>query len=185
MLWVFGYGSLVSPPSMARTLERDIDKDAGWRTAHLVGFGRRWNYGSLTLRGNWRHGDDLVEDGVVISLGLVEAGGESCNGVAVRVTTAELGRLDWRERDYERTDITEQVTTEAGTVDGRIFTYVPRPSAIARYEDARDAGRGAVRRTYWNLVHDAFADLGSHHLDHLAAHTPAPDVPIVDVTLRR
>ena len=181
--WVFGYGSLVAPESMARTLERPVDPTNGWRVARLVGFGRRWNYGSMVLRGNWHHDGAHVRDGQVVSLGLAASPAEWCNGTVVLVDDDELARLDWRERDYERTDVTDLVSVEGDAPAGPVVTYVPRPSAIERYEAGRDAGRAAVRREYWDLVHDAFARLGDHHLAHLVDHTPPPDVPVVDVTL--
>ena len=184
-LWVFGYGSLVSPASMARTLDRPVEIDDGWQIARLVGFGRRWNKGSLRLRGTWHHAGRRVDDGIPISLGVVEADGESCNGVAVRLRADEIASLDWRERDYVRTDVTDRITGAAGTIEGTVVTYVPREAAVARYEDARDTGRGAVRRDYWDLVHAAFAELGPDHLDQLTATTPAPDVPIADITIVR
>ena len=198
--WVFGYGSLVSPASLAPTLGRSGPDDIRAVPAELIGFGRRWNYGSLTLRGSWRH-DDVLVSGIVISLGLESAEAETCNGVLVQVTDDELARLDWRERDYERTDVTEQiglghggsderavvadhaVVAEHAVVDGRIVTYVPRPSAVDRYLAARDDGRAAVRLAYWDLVHDAFSGLGRSALDRFTSHTPAPDVPIADVHL--
>jgi len=179
--WVFGYGSLVSPSSLASTIGRDVAPD-DVVVAHLDGYGRRWNYGSLHLRGDWRHDDVDVRQGVVISLGLVLATGERCNGVAVRVTDDELAQLDWRERDYERTDATDLIEADFTGPRGRVVTYVPRPSAIERYEAARDERRAAIRRTYWDLVGRAFADLGAHHSAFYAT-TPAPDVPVVDISL--
>ena len=89
--WVFGYGSLVSPASLASTIGRQVAPD-DVAAAHLHGYGRRWNYGSLHLRGDWHHDGIDVDQGVVISLGLVDADGEHCNGVAVRVTAEELAR---------------------------------------------------------------------------------------------
>ncbi len=61
------------------------------------------------------------------------------------------------------------------------MTYVPRPSAVERYE-ARDGQRAGIRQSYWELVSEAFGELGDDHLDRYAA-TPAPDVPVVDMTL--
>ncbi len=177
--WVFGYGSLVSPTSLASTIGRQVAPD-DMIAVHLHGYGRRWNYGSLHLRGDWRHGDVDVHQGVVISLGLVQAEGEHCNGVAVRVTEEELARLDWRERDYERTDVTDRIDTDLAGLP--IVTYVPRPSAVERYEAARDDRRAAIRRSYWDLVDQAFAALGDHHSTIYAA-TPAPDVPVLEMTL--
>ena len=60
--WVFGYGSLVSSASMATTIGRPVP-DADIVVAHLDGYGRRWNYGSLHLRGDWRHDRTSVTQG--------------------------------------------------------------------------------------------------------------------------
>jgi hypothetical protein len=62
------------------------------------------------------------------------------------------------------------------------MTYVPRPSAIERYEAARDRRQAGIRRSYWELVSAAFGDLGGDHLDRYEA-TPSPDVPVVDMAL--
>lgn len=179
--WVFGYGSLVSPASMATTIGRTV-APGDTAIAHLDGYGRRWNYGSLHLRGDWHHDGVSVEQGLVVSLGLVTADGETCNGVIVRVTADELAQLDWRERDYERTDVSDLIRLDDERRPGRVMTYVPRPSAIERYETARDGGRAGIRQSYWELVNAAFGELGGDHLDRYAA-TPAPDVPVVDMTL--
>lgn len=179
--WVFGYGSLVSPTSLATTIGREVSP-ADVVIAHLDGFGRRWNYGSLHLRGDWHHDGARISQGLVVSLGLVAATDESCNGVIVRVSDDELAALDWRERDYQRTDVTDLVRRDdEGRVE-RVVTYVPRPSAVERYEAARDRGSAGIRRSYWELVEQAFHALGGDHGVRYAA-TPAPDVPVVDMTL--
>jgi dephospho-CoA kinase len=178
-LWVFGYGSLVAPASMARTIRREVKPHDGWLAAHLHGFGRRWNYGSPHQRGDWHGPHGRVDAGVVVCLGLEAATDEHCNGVVIRVSDDELAALDWRERDYHRTEVTEHVSSEAGTMQGRVVTYVPRASAIDRYARARDERRAAVRRSYADLVERAFRSLGPRHLRGYS-RTPAPDVPVMD-----
>jgi cation transport regulator ChaC len=179
--WVFGYGSLVAPSSVARTVGRPVGRADGFAAARLHGFGRRWNYGSLRQRADWHGPHGFVEQGIVVSLGLEPGDGEVCNGAVVRVTDDELALLDWRESDYERTDVTERVVVDDDGVSiDRIVTYVPRPSAVDRYRTARDELRAAIRHSYVRLVDDAFAALGGHHLDEYRAGTPAPDVPVVD-----
>lgn len=179
-VWVFGYGSLVSPESMTRTIERRVQRDDGFRSAFLNGYGRRWNYGSMRQRGDWHGPFGEVRDGIVVSLGLEAAGHERTNGAIVRVSGDELARLDWRESDYEQTDVTDLIDVEHGAVDGRVVTYVPRASAIERYRTAHRDRRAAVRRSYVDLVRAAFEKLGDHHLDEYVAGTPDPDVPVVD-----
>ncbi|MBG7604271.1 MAG: gamma-glutamylcyclotransferase [Actinobacteria bacterium] len=180
--WVFGYGSLVSPSSMATTIGRTVDSTTDVAVAHLDGYGRRWNYGSLHKRGDWHDGEVEITGGLVVSLGLEADATESCNGVAVRVTADELAQLDWRERDYERTDVTDQIRLEGPVISGRIVTYVPRTSAVDRYEQARDDGRAAIERRYWDLVHGAFNELGAGHREHFSK-TPDPDIPVVDILI--
>jgi cation transport regulator ChaC len=178
--WVFGYGSLVSPASLARTIGRHPDPGT-LLPAVLEGFGRRWNYGSLHQRGSWTGPDGAVDEGVVVCLGLQAGTHERCNGVVVGVTDDEIELLDWRERDYDRVDVTKAVAVDGSVLDGRIVTYVPRRSAIDRYESARDTGRAAIRRSYHQLVDRAFASLGRQHHESYRAATPSPDVPIVDM----
>ncbi len=178
--WVFGYGSLVAPRSVARTIGRPVGRHDGFAAARLEGFGRRWNYGSLHQRGDWHGPHGYVECGVVVSLGLQASLGEACNGAVVRVSDGELALLDWRERDYQRTDVTDRVVVEQVEFRGRVVTYVPRRSAVERYRAARDEFRAAIRHSYVALVDEAFAALGGGHLDEYRSGTPAPDVPVVD-----
>ena len=63
----------------------------------------------------------------------------------------------------------------------RVVTYVPRPSAIERYEAARDGGRAGIRSTYWGLVDAAFAVWGAEDLVRYRSSTPPPDVPVVAI----
>ncbi len=185
--WVFGYGSLVSPASAARTVERDVTDQV--MLAMLADYGRRWNYGSLHQRASWHSPRGPVVDGVVVCLGLEAAAGERCNGSIFPVTPDELARLDWRERDYDRVDVTDLIaltdpasgaSTPVATAPGRVVTYVPRTSAVERYRTARDAGRAAIKRTYHELVDGAFAAHGDVHVEQYRTSTPRPDVPIVD-----
>ncbi|MEM8620478.1 MAG: gamma-glutamylcyclotransferase family protein [Actinomycetota bacterium] len=182
--WVFGYGSLVSPESISRTIDRRPEFGVDVFVAHLDGYGRRWNYGSIVLRGDWSHNGANIEDGVVISLGVVAGEGERCNGVVFAVTADELAALDWRERDYRRVEVTAAVDHEApADLVREVVLYVPSPDSIARYEDARDAGRAAIRQTYWDLVHDGFNSLGDAH-GAMMRTTPLPDVPVVNIEMR-
>lgn len=185
--WVFGYGSLVSPASMARTIGRTAAPDE-IAVANLDDYGRRWNYGAGQIRCSWVHHGTAVDDGVMVALGLEANTHESVNGVAVSVDDDDLAGLDHRERNYDRTDVTDLIrfdepapgvatATPAGV---RVVTYVPRVSAIERYLAARDQHRAAIRQDYWDLVDDAFASLGERHLEQYRS-TPSPDVPVVQM----
>lgn len=182
--WVFGYGSLVSPASLARTIGRLAKLGRDVHPAMLRGYGRRWNYGLPISVGSWRRDDGTeVIDGTLVALGLEESPDEEVNGVIASLNASELADLDFRERDYDRVDVSELMDLDDGIdLDGLpVVTYVPRPSAVERYESARDAAVAGVRRTYWDLVDDAFGVLGEDQRRRYHETTPAPDVPIVDL----
>ena len=187
MTWIFGYGSLVSPSSLASTIGRTVSVGNGMHIAELAGYQRAWNYGSEVLRGDWI-GDDGTETigGLVVSLGIVAAPGDSINGVVFAVDDDELADLDWRERAYDRIDVTDRITlidqSASVQLDDPFAVYLPRPVSIARYEAHRDAGTAGIRRSYWDIVDAAFAELGAHHAEWYR-RTPPPDVPVVDITL--
>lgn len=179
--WVFGYGSLVSPSSLAATLGREVHPGAGWAEATLHGWGRRWNYGIGHVHGLWadEHGDEHRV--TIVALGIVAAAEERSGGIVVAVDADELARLDRRERHYDRVDVTGSIEVRGADGPGAgepVMTYVPREEAIGRYRRARDEGRAAVEQRYWDLVDGAFAALGPDRLERYRATTPAPDVPV-------
>ena len=187
--WVFGYGSLVEPSSLARTIGRVARLGDDMFPATLTGYGRRWNYGVGHVSGTWVRVDgSSVENGTIVALGLVESHDESVNGVLVSVTADELAEIARRERDYDRVDVADRVTTDpdgAMPEGSTVVTFVPRRSAVERYVDARDAGSAGIRDTYLDVVDAAFAALSDEQADIYRATTPSPDVPVVSVTSTR
>lgn len=183
--WVFGYGSLVSPTSFGATLGRSLVPGDDFFEAELTGFGRRWNYGVLHTEGTTSDDGGAERSWTIVALGLVAAADETVNGVVGWVDDAELVDLDRRERHYDRVDVTTSTTVRglAGT-PVEVVTYVPRQVAQEHYRRARDAGRAAVERRYWELVDGAFAALGARQRDRYHASTPSPDVPILELGRR-
>lgn len=184
-LWVFGYGSLVSPESFGRTLGRDMLPGIDFFEAELTGFGRRWNYGVMHSTGVWVDALGLEHDRTIVALGVVESASESVNGVVGWVDLDELTDLDRRERHYDRVDVAATTTVHTDhDIDGTITVYVPKPESIEHYERARDLGTAAVDQDYWNSVDAAFAALGSDRRQRYHTSTPHPDVPIVPLGRR-
>lgn len=180
---MFGYGSLVSPMSFGATLRRDLRAGVDMVEAEIVDYGRRWNYGVMHTPG-WTDEADGPKRWTIVALGVVPSAGESINGVVVRVGDDELARLDHRERNYDRVDVTGLATVRAEVrIDAPIVTYVPRPEARERYAAARDRGEAAIEQRYWDLVDGAFAALGDRQRARYHDTTPDPDIPVV--ALRR
>lgn len=184
-LWVFGYGSLVSPESFGRTLGRELRPGIDFFEAELTGFGRRWNYGVMHSVGVWTDDDGEEHERTIVALGVVESEAETVNGVVGYVELDELTELDRRERHYDRIDVVAATTVHTDhTIDGSIMVYVPKRDSIEHYERARDAGTAAVDERYWSLVDAAFAALGPDGHAQYHATTPRPDVPVVPLARR-
>lgn len=184
-VWIFGYGSLVSPESFGRTLGRPLAPGRDFFEAELAGYGRRWNYGVMHTQGVWTDPTGAEHDRTIVALGVVADAAESVNGVVGWVAAGELAPLDHRERVYDRVDVTESITT-ARTLpfDAPVQVYVPRAEAIEHYRSARDAGLAAVDHDYWTRVDTAFRALGGDQHARYHASTPPPDVPIVPLARR-
>ena len=182
-VWVFGYGSLVSPQSFGETLGRTLDFGTDVFAAELTGFGRRWNYGVMHVTGRRRDQLGADVEHTLVALGIVPAPGESVNGVVGWVSDDELGALDRRERHYDRVDVTAAVAVERAVerAVAPIMVYVPRAEAIEHYEASRRRGTAAIERRYWDLVDGAFAALGGDHHERYLRTTPAPDVPVLEL----
>ena len=184
-VWVFGYGSLVSPESLGGTLGRMPSRGIDFVPAEVQGWSRRWNYG-IALRPGAVTGPESDGLTAVVALGLITSPEEWMNGILALVSPDELDRLDARERNYDRVDVTEQVRVLHDSVRPRdihqAVVYVPRKDAISVYEHARTERSAAIERRYWDLVDNAFALLGPGQAERYRDTTPPPDVPILDIT---
>jgi hypothetical protein len=100
-LYVFGYGSLMNPKSLAHTIPGE---KVAMRT-HLKGYQRRLNV---------RYGDYLY-------LNLAPRQHMGVSGVLIPVTPEELEALKKREYMYECVDVTTQITD---TVDGIVYAFI-------------------------------------------------------------
>jgi hypothetical protein len=168
---VFGYGSLVAEPAVAR--------------ATLMGHRRVWGVAmdnAIAVPGYKLY---ALPDGTrpplaVAFLDLEEADGTAVEGALLAVDAAALEILDTRERRYERIDVTALIDPAPG---GPVWTYVGRAPGRARVA----AGRAgditvAIQRKYIELVEATFAGLGDDALARYRTSTEPPPFPILDLT---
>lgn len=98
-------------------------------------------------------------------------------GVALPVDQAALGALDLRERNYDRTDVTDLVEG----VEGRVWTYVGSQDGRRRLQRGRAAGTAVVSRDYVDKVHEGFKRLGGDHYDRFLGSSSLADLPAWDL----
>jgi cation transport regulator ChaC len=149
---IFGYGSLLSKPSMERTLGRLYDDEPAICT--VAGWRRSWDV-FLPNEGKF-----LDEQGrppeKIIYLNVRRAPGTQVNGVLYVVGATALAGFDGREWVYDRIDITEVL----GSVEvrgGSAWMYVGKPEFVVA---APQRPEYAVRQTYLDAVEQGLSDLG-------------------------
>lgn len=116
--WVFGYGSLVCPDSLSKTLERSTTPGFDVFPAVLKGFKRSWCVTSVSLGGR-------------VYLGIEKSSESPVLGVLIRAYTAneDLRKLDAREGLYHRVELNQDDLAPFGRWilprNARFLTYIP------------------------------------------------------------
>jgi gamma-glutamylcyclotransferase (GGCT)/AIG2-like uncharacterized protein YtfP len=177
--FVFGYGSLAA--------ELQVTPTRAFRSegfiAELMGYVRGWGVAMdnrLDLPGYKCYtASDGSRPAVFVSFLDVSPGEGATNGLCLPVDAAVLAALDRRERNYARVDVTDRVDVPAGA---RVWTYVGRPEARARFDGARAAGTAVIAADYVRAVRAAFTTLGAAELAVCAPSLEPGDLPVVNLT---
>jgi gamma-glutamylcyclotransferase (GGCT)/AIG2-like uncharacterized protein YtfP len=164
-MYVFGYASLVAAPDGV--------------PACLRGHRRVWGVAmdnAVAIPGYkvYELPDGTRPAAAVAFLDLERAGDAVVDGALLEVDDAGLARLDARERQYERVDVSAQIDG-GGVGDRPVWTYVGRAPGRARVAAGRAGGAEVVvQRAYVDLVEAAFAALGGQALERYRASTELP-----------
>jgi gamma-glutamylcyclotransferase (GGCT)/AIG2-like uncharacterized protein YtfP len=156
---VFAYGSLA--------------RDHGGRPARLRGVRRAWgvamdNRHVIPGYKVWLDPADGTRPPVhVVFLDLVPAARAAVAGVLLPVSRAALARLDARERNYARVDVTDRLEAGRLPTGARVWAYVGSAAGRARFRAGQAAGTAVVAGAYLDAVRSAFS-----------AAIPAPPVPV-------
>jgi cation transport regulator ChaC len=179
---VFGYGSLISPRSVAETLGREPD---ALIPARLEGWKRRWSL----LRDNLRSEKTFARESdgevppFVIGLNL-ERGGSgdehlAPNGALIGLTSGELERLDVRELRYNRVAVTEEVAARHSF--DVVFAYAAR----AQHFTPQPPEGAVAMAPYLRAIEAAFRELGDDQWQLFLETTGLPPVTVIEPVLVR
>jgi hypothetical protein len=172
MQFVFAYGSLAadlraSHPAVLRGRRR------GWGVAmdnrvDVPG------YKHYRLRA-----DGSRPEVFVAFLDLFEDAAAETHGICVPVDDeVQLPVIDHRERNYERIDVTGDVTPPGR---GTVWAYAGAAAGRHRLEQARADGAAVVSRDYLERTRAAFAALGPAALADFEASAAVGDLPVWDL----
>ncbi len=115
----------------------------------------------------------------VTFLNIVRDPSATVNGVLFEVDDSLLGRLDERERNYERIDVTAHTSSEKPS--GRVWVYVGSPAARERFELGARSDSAVISREYYDGVREDFACAGADALRRFDALTDPVPCPVLDL----
>jgi hypothetical protein len=152
MVVVFGYGSLVSPATIAELVGRPVTAGRDYLRARLTGWSRTWN----VCTDNTAGGPVVYEDPAdgtrppIQVLFLTIEPGTAVDGVLILMPDDGLPALDAREGNYRRISV---------DVDGfgPAWTYVAKPESATRARRGIAAGTARIRQQYLDSVVAAYA----------------------------
>ncbi len=185
---MFGYGSLVDPASLARTLGRDHWTPEDFPLARLEGYRRIWGVAMdnrVAIPGYKRFlipGQETPPALYVAFLDIEWTGDDGLLGVLARVNQQELDRLVKRERNYDLVEVAADLLN--GSCEEPIYTFVGSAAGRRRLAAGRVSGQAVVSRSYLTTVENAFRHRGARALvDYRKTTTPPAEagLPVIDL----
>ena len=177
--FVFGYGLLAAELPFVPSREL---RDEGF-VADLPGFARGWGVAMDNRRDLPGYKYYTAADGsrppVFVSFLDVSpaAGAAAVNGVCLAVDADQLARLDRRERNYSRVDMSDRVQARGA----RVWVYRGTTAARERLRGARHDGLAVIDATYLSAVEGAFAALGAKELALCRPSLSAGELPVLEL----
>ncbi len=100
------------------------------------------------------------------------------NGLCLPVDDFILEQLDRRERNYERTDVSDRVAAGGA----RVWAYLGMAAARERLAEGRRTGAAVIDAGYVRTVEAGFAALGEDELAAVRASLAPGHLPVVELT---
>jgi cation transport regulator ChaC len=173
--YIFGYGSLINPESIALTLGRKINHKE-LRPVEIIDYCRSWNMVIPVIIT-----DEIQKDKTVNSvfLDLQKLSGITANGVIFKVEASDLENMDIREKQYNRIEVTSHITNMKLNHDLAIFTYVGKPEFfVANYSNPK------ILKRYHNIIVEGLKYWGDTFTHQFNQTTKADNFEIIEGTYK-
>jgi hypothetical protein len=170
-----GYGSLLSLPSLERTLGRTYT--GPFLPCIVRGWRRTWDAAMPNRTFHEERPGGPMTPETILYLNVRRDPLTDLPAILFVVGPQELEAYDRRESIYDRVDVTGEVNVK--TEGGRAYIYVCRPEYCLSGVDS--AEKGAVRAEYLRIVENGLAELGEDFRQRYMASTDAvPEHLVID-----
>lgn len=169
--YIFGYGSIINLKSAEKTLRRPVKDDEAF-LVDLHNYIRVWRLVAPVIV--QRDGEQPVH---AVFLDVQNEAGKLVNGILIDVNTDELGRLDIREKHYNRIDVTPHVRPPVE--NSRVFAYQGKPQFFAEnFADPKVLAR------YVDIVYQGIRHWGTEFQKRYEATTLPHHFEVIDGVYR-
>ena len=160
-MYVFGYGSLINPKSVQKTLGREV-KIENLAVRRIDSHVRKWQLVEWVII----EGSNEERPVPAVFLDLVQHQGAWVNGILIRLSKEELHKMDEREKNYDRIDVSKLIEPK---VDGETYTY------MGKREHINPPTKSCVLVQYEALVEEGLSFWGKafeqHYYESTLPHT--------------
>lgn len=172
---LIGYGSLLSRPSLERTLGRIYT--GPFLSCNVRGWRRTWDAAMPNRTFHEERPGGPMTPATILYLNVRRDPQTNLPAILFVVGPQELEAYDKREWIYDRVDVTGELDVE---IEGaRAWMYVCRPEYCLSGVDS--AQNGAIRATYLRIVEDGLTQLGENFRQRYIASTDAvPEHLVID-----
>lgn len=182
--FVFGYGSLMNLDKLQQYLGRNLTFGLDFKICRLRNFHRCWNI-AMDNRLNLPHYKYYIDpetgnrpESFVTFLNIYPNPSKTITGILFRVSPQELKKLDQRERNYQRIDVTKRTEEE---VQGKVWVYIGLKEAKQRYQEGLKQKNGMIAQDYIDSIHYGYRLWGQETWLNYVATTDEPTVPILNL----
>jgi cation transport regulator ChaC len=148
-----GYGSLLSRPSLERTLGRTYI--GPFLRCVVRGWRRTWDAGMPNQTFYAERPEGRMTPEAILYLNVRRDPSSNMSGVVFVVDQDELAAYDRRESIYDRVDVTGDL--DVNIDGGTAYLYVCRPEYCM--SDVKSPEKAAVRATYLRIVENGLSQL--------------------------
>lgn len=179
--YIFGYGSLVNQEALHQFLGRKCETGEA-KLCQLNGFRRCWNVAMdncIDLPAYKYYLDEATGERpyiFVTFLNITPSKYSFITGVLFQVNEEELKQIDLRERNYQRIEVTDYLTSLLR--ESKVWAYIGTTEAEKRYQQGLKTGTAYISEEYYHFVNDCFYCYGQAAAQAYIDSTDAPEVPL-------
>jgi len=181
--YIFGYGSLVNIEQLKKYLHKE---DVFYTYTHLNNHQRVWNIAmdnSNTIQ-NYKYylNNNKERENIFVTFLNIQKNRKShINGILFEVDQTDLTKLDQRERNYNRINVTQDIQNK--NIPGKIWTYIGTREAEERFQTGKKQQKSYINQNYINFVHESYKALGKDYFQDFLNSTKAQNLPQKELTL--